>query len=62
MLNDVSLAGVNDVRDLGVGIDSHLTFHTHYIANSCARYSVRAGLIQKCFIAHDIFTLVRTCF
>ena len=59
LLNDVSLAVVDEVRDLGVIIDSRHTFHTH-IKQTVVRAGVRANLIHhKCFISRDIFTLVR---
>jgi len=46
------IAVVDEVNDLGVVVDSRLTFHTH-IRNNIVRASVRANLIHKCFISRD---------
>jgi len=46
------------VNDLGEVIDSRLTFHTH-IGKHFVHASVRANLIQKCFISHDVLTQIR---
>jgi ribonucleases P/MRP protein subunit RPP40 len=58
LLNDVSLAVVEQVKDLGVLIDSRLSFTPH-IKEAVVRANVRANLIHKCFISRDVFTLVR---
>ena len=58
LLNNVCLAVVDEVQDLGVSVDSRLTFHTH-IKQDVMRVSVRANLIYKCFISRDVFTLIR---
>jgi len=58
LLNNVCLAVVDEAKDLGVVIDSRLTFHTH-IKQNVVRASVRANLIHKCFISRDVFTLIR---
>ena len=58
LLNDVSLTIVEELKDLGVIIDSRLTFATH-IKQTVVRVSVRANLIHKCFISRDVFTLMR---
>jgi len=50
LLNNVSLAVVDEVNDLGVVIDSRLTSHTH----------IRKLLRAQCFISRDIFTLICT--
>ena len=57
MLNDVTPAVVDEVRDLGVIIDSCLTFDAH-IHQTVVRAFVRANLIYKCFASRDIFTLI----
>jgi len=49
---------VDEVNDLGVVIDSRLTFHTH-IRKNIVRASIRANLIHKCFISRDVFILIR---
>jgi len=58
LLNNVCLAVVDEVNDLGVVIDSRLTFHTH-LRKNVVRASVWANLIHKCFISRDAFTLIR---
>jgi len=58
LLNNVYLAVVDEVNDLGEVIDSRLTFHTH-IRKNVVRASVRASLVHKCFISRDVFTLIR---
>jgi len=58
LLNNVYLAVVDEVNDLGVVIDSRLAFHTH-IRKNIVRASVRANLIHNCFISRDAFTLIR---
>jgi len=56
LLNNVCLAVVDEVNDLGAVIDSRLTFYTH-IRTNVVRASVIANLIRKCFISRDVFTL-----
>jgi len=56
VLKKLCLAVVDEVIDLGVVIDSRLTFHT-YIKRNIVRASVRANLMHKCFISRDAFTL-----
>jgi hypothetical protein len=58
LLNNVCLAVVDEVKDLGVVIDFRLTFHTH-IKQSVVRAGVIANLIHKCFMSRDVFTLMR---
>jgi len=53
MLNDISLAVVDEVRDLGVIVDPRLTFTRQ------VRAFVRVNLIHKCFVSRDIFTLIQ---
>ena len=48
LLNNVCLAVVDEVKDLGVVIDSRLTFHTH-IKQNVVRASIRANLLHECF-------------
>ena len=49
---------VDKVKDLGVIIDSHLTFGIH-VDQIVARAFVRANLIHKCFISRDVKVLMR---
>jgi len=58
LLNDVCLAVVDEVNDLGVVIDYRLTFYTH-VRKNVVRASIKANLIHKCFISRDAFTLIR---
>ena len=58
MLNDVTLAIVDEVRDLGMIVDSRLKFEAH-IHPTVGRAFVRANLLHKCFVSRDIFTLIR---
>jgi len=60
MLNDISLAEVYEVWDLGLGVivDSRLKFDAN-IHQTVVRAFVRANLIHKCFVSHDTFTLIR---
>jgi len=58
LLNDVTLAVVDEVRDLGVIVDSRLKFDAH-IHQTVVRAFVRSNLIHKCFVSRDIFTLIR---
>ena len=60
LLNGATVPVVDEVRDLGVSIDSRLTFHTH-IKQTVVRTCVRANLIHKCFISRDVFKSY-TCF
>ena len=57
-LNDNILPVVEEVKDLGVIIDSHLglCFDAHII-RTVARAFTRANLIHKCFISRDAATL-----
>ena len=56
--NDVTLAVVDEVRDLGVIVDSRHKFDVH-IHQTVVRAFVRSNLIHKCFVSRDIFTLIR---
>jgi len=58
-LNDNILPVVDEVKDLGVIIDSHLSFDAH-ITKTVARAFTRANLIHKCFTSRDAATLWRT--
>jgi len=53
-LNSNTLAVVNEVKDLGVFVDSHLTFHHHI-----EKIVVRAKLILNCFVSRDVSTVMR---
>jgi len=46
------------IRDLGVFVDSNLTFHSH-IDKIVARAFLRSNLILKCFVSRDVSTLMR---
>jgi len=54
-----TVANVSCVRDLGVLIDSNLSFVEH-ISHIVAKAHARAYLIHKCFLSRDTSTLVRT--
>jgi len=56
--SNVCLAVVDEVNDLGVVIDSRLTFHAH-IRKHVVRASVRANIIHRYFISRDVFTQIR---
>ena len=58
LFNNVCLAVVDEVKDLGVVTDSRLAFHTHIKQLVVGAY-VRANLIHKYFISRDVFTLMR---
>ena len=51
-LNDNILLVVDEVKDLGFIIDSHLSFDSH-ISKTVARAFTRANLIHKCFTTWD---------
>lgn len=53
-----TVANVSCVRDLGVLIDSNLSFAEH-ISHIVAKAHARACLIHKCFLSRDTSTLVR---
>jgi len=53
-----TVANVNCVRDLGVLIDSNLSFAEH-ISHIVAKAHARACLIHKCFLSRDTSTLIR---
>ena len=57
-LNVNMLPVVDRVKDLGVVMDSHLTF-THHIDQIVARAFIRANLINKCFVSSDSASLTR---
>jgi len=57
-LNGNLLPVVDSVRDLGVIVDSQLSFAAH-IDQVVARAFTRANLIHKCFISRDTATLKR---
>jgi len=52
------LPDIDRVKDLGVIIDSHLTF-THHIDQIVARAFTRANLIHKYFVSRDTASLTR---
>jgi len=53
-----TVPNVNCVRDLGVLIDSNLSFADH-ISHIVAKAHARACLIHKCFLSRDTSILVR---
>jgi len=57
-LNGNVLPVVDSVRDLGVIVDSQLSFAAH-VDQIVARAFTRANLIHKCFISRDTETLKR---
>ena len=57
-LNSNALPVAIEVKDLGVFVDSHLTFHSH-IDSIVARAFTRSNLILKCFVSRDVNTLMR---
>jgi len=57
-LNSNTLPVVNEVKDIGVFVDSNLTFHSH-IDNIVALAFIRSNLILKCFVLRDVATLMR---
>ena len=57
-LNGHVLPAFNEVKDLGVIVDSRLTFVAH-IDHIVARASIRANLTHKCFVSRDTATLLR---
>jgi ribonuclease P/MRP protein subunit RPP40 len=56
-LGDNVIPLANDVKDLGVHIDSKLSFTVH-INHIVTKASARATLISKCFISKDTLTLM----
>ena len=57
-LNSNALPVVDEVKDLGMFVYSHLTFHSH-IGNIVARAFTRSNLILKCFVSPDVNTLMK---
>jgi len=57
-LNSNTLPVVNEVRDLGVFVDSNLVFHSH-IDKIVARAFIRSNSILKCFVSRDVPILMR---
>jgi hypothetical protein len=57
-LNANMLPIVDKVKDLGIVVDSNLTFTCH-IDQIVARAFTRAGLIHKCFVSRDTASLTR---
>lgn len=56
-INNVNLNIVNEVKDLGILINSNLSFSTHCIKiSSTARY--RFAMIYRCFLCRDLKFLV----
>jgi len=58
-LNSNTLTVVNAVKDLGVVVDSHYTFHSH-IDKIVIRAFICSNLNLKCFVSRDTATLMRT--
>jgi len=57
-LNDKILFVVDEVKDLGVILDSHLSFDVH-ISNAVDSAFKPENLIHKCFTSRDAATLWR---
>jgi hypothetical protein len=57
-LDGVTLPNVREMRDLGVLVNSNLSFSSHY-AQITAKAHQRAGLILRCFKSRDPFVLFR---
>jgi len=57
-LNGSSLRTVDEVRDLGILVDAHMSFKCH-INVTVAKAHVRANQIIRCFLSRDPETLVR---
>ena len=57
-IDNCAVENVKSFRDLGVLVDSELSFVTH-ICNIVAKGHARACLIHKCFLSKDTSTLVR---
>jgi len=57
-LNSNTLPVVNEVKNIGVFMDSNLTFHSH-IDKIVARAFIRSNLILNCFVWPDVSTLMR---
>jgi len=55
LLNNNTQPVVNKVKDLGVVVNNHLTFHSH-IDKIVARafHSLERSLILKCFVSRDL--------
>jgi len=47
-----------EVKDLGVFVDGHLTFHSH-IDKIFARAFIRSSIVLKCFVSLDFSTFMR---
>ena len=57
-INTNILTVVDKVKDLGIIVDSHLTFDAH-INNIVSRAFIRANLIHKCFMSRNVDNLKR---
>jgi len=56
LLNNVLLTSCNYCRDLGIDIDSHLSFNKH-INCIVAKAHLRSSQILRCFLSRDPFVL-----
>jgi len=54
-LNGSILYVVDEIKDLGVIVDSELSVDTH-IGKAVARAVTRANRIHKCFVSRDVAT------
>jgi len=52
-LNSNTLLIVNEVKDLGVFVDSNLTFYSH-IDKIFARAFIHSNLILECVVSRDV--------
>ena len=57
-LNNNILEVLDEAKDLGITIDSNLTFKSH-INKMVARAFIRSKLITKCFVSRNIAELLR---
>jgi len=60
-LNSNTFPVVNEVTNLGVVVDTHLTFHSHIDKNVASGF-IRSNLFLKCFVSHEIDTGLRALF
>jgi len=57
-VDNVSLGTVDELRDLGVVVDSRLTFSSH-ISTIASRAQLRASQILRCFLSRDRMLLTK---
>ena len=57
-MSGVELPTVENIRDLGVLVDSRLSFHYH-INSIVSRGHVRAAQIWRCFMCKEVYNLIK---